>query len=268
MGDGYVGRMSSVAPTVAVEVVEHVGWIRFDRSPVNAFEWSMVREVRAAIDEMVADPDVRVLVLGSANPKYFSAGADLETFRDIGEAGMREWCELVHGIVHRLRNSPKPILAAIAGIAVGGGLEMTLHADVRFASHDARLGQPEININFIPPVGATQALARLLGRPAALRFLYDGQLIDAEQALTIGLVDEVIEVSQLEATVQQYAESLAAKPPEALAAIRRAITVGGGMSFDEGLGLEASLATELAGTANFAEGVDSFLSKRSPEWRR
>ncbi len=260
--------MTSDAPAVVLDVIEHVGWIKFDRGPVNAFEWSMVREVRAAIDAMVADPDVRVLVLGSANPKYFSAGADLETFRDIDETGMREWCELVHGIVHRLRNSPKPVLAAIAGIAVGGGLEMTLHADVRFASHDARLGQPEVNINFIPPVGATQALARLLGRPAALRFLYDGQLINAEHALTIGLVDEVIEAAQLEATVQQYGESLASKPPEALAAIRRAIIVGGGLPFDEGLELEASLATELAGTTNFTEGVASFLSKRSPEWRR
>ena len=260
--------MTSDAPTVALDVIKHVGWIKFNRSPVNAFDWSMVREVTAAIDAMVADPDVRVLVLGSANPKYFSAGADLETFRNIDTTGMREWCELVHDIVHRLRNSPKPVLAAIAGIAVGGGLEMTLHADVRFASHDARLGQPEVNINFIPPVGATQALARLLGRPAAIRFLYDGQLITAEQALTIGLVDEVIEAAQLEATVQQYGESLAAKPPEALAAIRRAITVGGGKSFDDGLELEASLATVLSGTANFSEGVASFLSKRSPEWRR
>lgn len=148
--------------TVALDVIEHVGWIRLDRSPVNAFEWSMVREVSAAIDAMVADHDVRVLVLGSANPKYFSAGADLETVRNIDTSRMREWCELVHGDVHRLRNSPKPVLAAIAGIAVGGGLEMTLHADARFASHDARLGQPEVNISFIPPVGATQALARLL----------------------------------------------------------------------------------------------------------
>lgn len=260
--------MTADEATVALDVVEHVGWIRFDRSPVNAFDWSMVREVRAAIDAMVADPDVRVLVLGSANPKYFSAGADLETFRDINKAEMREWCELVHGIVHRLRNSSKPVLAAIAGIAVGGGLEMTLHADVRFASPDARLGQPEVNINFIPPVGATQALARLLGRPAALRYLFDGELVTADRAVTMGLVDEVVEVGKLEVTVQQYGEFLASKPPEALAAIRRAITVGGGMSFDAGLELEASLATELAGTANFTEGVAAFLAKRPPAWSR
>ncbi|MGA9276801.1 enoyl-CoA hydratase/isomerase family protein [Ilumatobacter sp.] len=260
--------MTADTSSVALDVIKHVGWIKFDRSPVNAFEWSMVREVETAIDTMVADPEVRVLVLGSANPKYFSAGADLEVFRDIDEPGMREWCELAHGIVHRLRDSPKPVLAAIAGIAVGGGLEMTLHADVRFASDDARLGQPEVNINFIPPVGATQALARLLGRPAALQFLYDGGLIDAQRAMTIGLVDNITAADELEATVQRYGESLASKPPEALAALRRAIVFGGGMTFDDGLALEASLATQLADTTNFVEGVSAFLSKRSPEWRR
>ncbi|MBT4985101.1 MAG: enoyl-CoA hydratase/isomerase family protein [Ilumatobacter sp.] len=260
--------MTSDGAAVTTRVVEHVGWIKFDRSPVNAFDWSMVREVTAAIGTMVEDPDVRVLVLGSANPGYFSAGADLETFRTIDKTGMSEWCELVHGIVHRLRSSPKPTLAAIDGVAVGGGLEMALHCDVRFATHDARLGQPEVNINFIPPVGATQALARLLGRPAALRFLYDGGLINAEQALTIGLVDELVSGEELEATVQRYGESLCAKPPEALAAIRQAITVGGAMAFDDGLAMEAALAIELAGTANFAEGVAAFLAKRSPEWRR
>jgi enoyl-CoA hydratase len=156
----------------------------------------------------------------------------------------------------------------VRGVAVGGGLEMTLHCDVRFAARDARLGQPEININFIPPVGATQALTRLLGRPAAIRFLYDGQLVDAAQAAAIGLVDELVAPDDLEATVQRYAEALAAKPPEALAAIRRTITSGGGTSFDQGLELERSLAIELAGTANFAEGVDAFLTKRPPVWRR
>ena len=160
------------------------------------------------------------------------------------------------------------MLAAIDGVAVGGGLEMTLHCDVRFAATTARLGQPEININFIPPVGATQALVRLIGRPAALRFLYGGELVDAAGALRLGLVDEVVEPDQLRPAVQAYGETLAAKPPEALAAIRRTITEGGGLTFDDGLALEARLAAELAGTANFTEGIAAFLAKRPPEWRR
>ena len=143
----------------------------------------MVRQVADALDVCEADADVRVMVIASALDRHFSAGADLETFRDLGADGMDAWCALVHRIVEQLRSSAKPILAAINGVAVGGGLEMALHCDVRFAARDARFGQPEVNINFIPPVGATQALVRLIGRPRALRYLYDGTLLDVHRAL-------------------------------------------------------------------------------------
>jgi enoyl-CoA hydratase/carnithine racemase len=253
---------------VRLTTENHVGWLEFDRPPVNAFEWTMVGQVAEGISRLEADAEVRVVVLASAVERYFSAGADLETFRDLGSAGMQRWCDLVHDLVHRLRSCAKPVLAAIAGVAVGGGLEMTLHADIRFAARDARLGQPEIRIGFIPPVGATQALVRLLGRPRALRFLYDGDLLSAEEALALGLVDEVVDPPALRATVQRYAESLAAKPPEALAGIRRAITMGGAMAFEDGLAIEREVAVGLAGTANFNEGVAAFLDKRAPDWVR
>lgn len=253
---------------VRTTITDHVGWLEFDRGPVNAFERTMVEQVADALDGFEANREVRVVVLASALDRYFSAGADLTAFRGIGEDGMDEWCALVHGIVARLRGSSKPLLAAIHGIAVGGGLEMTLHCDVRFAAHDARLGQPEININFIPPVGATQALVRLIGRPRALRYLYDGALLDASEALGIGLVDELVEPDHLRAAVHAYACTLAAKPPEALMAIRRSITAGGDERFEDGLSLERRLAVGLAGTANFDEGVRAFLDKRPPRWHR
>jgi enoyl-CoA hydratase len=261
--------MTDASPShVRVGVRNHVGWLEFDRAPVNAFEWTMVREVRDGLERLAADPDVRVVVLASAVERYFSAGADLATFAGIGSDGMAEWCDLVHGIVRRLRSLPKPVLAAVNGVAVGGGLEMALHCDLRFAADDARLGQPEININFIPPVGATQALVRLIGRPAALRYLYDGVLLDAGRALEIGLVDELAPPDRLRSVVQDYAEGLAAKPPEALAAIRNTVNQGGSVSFEEGLAVERAAAIALAGTANFDEGVDAFLTKRDPSWRR
>ncbi len=262
--------MSSGAdtPFVCRRVINHVGWLEFNRTPVNAFEWVMIGQVADALAGFAADPEVRVVVLASAIDRYFSAGADLEAFRTIDEPGMAAWCEVVHGIVAQLRSSTKPVLAAINGVAVGGGLEMALHCDVRFAAVDARLGQPEININFIPPVGATQALVRLIGRPNALRYLYDGTLLSAQAALQIGLVDEVVDADALRPVVQAYAETLTAKAPEALAAIRRSITIGGGLSFEDGLALERSLAVGLAGTANFREGVGAFLDKRPPNWTR
>jgi enoyl-CoA hydratase len=243
-----------------------VAWIEFNRAPVNAFNREMVEEVRKAIATSIADPEVRVIVIASAIDSYFSAGADLHIFKGIKADGMRSWVSLCHEIARQLRSSPKPLLAAINGTAVGGGLEMALHCDLRFAASDAKLGQPEIRIAFIPPIASTQTLVRLLGRPKAIRYLYEGRLLDAPQALGWGLVDEVVKSGDLRPQVQRYAEDLATKPAAALAAIRRTITLGGGMSFEDGMALELETATALADTADFTEGVDAFLDKRAPQW--
>jgi enoyl-CoA hydratase/carnithine racemase len=253
--------------SVRFSVASRVGWLEFNRPPVNAFTREMVDEVHDAIAAALADPAVRVLVVASAVERYFSAGADLHVFKNIGQDGMRRWAERCHDIVRLLRASPKPLLAAINGTAVGGGLEITLHCDLRFAATDARLGQPEINIGFIPPIATTQALARLIGRSRAIRYLYDGVLVPAGQALAWGLVDEVVEPAKLRSHVQAYAETLAAKSPAALAAIRRTVTLGGGMTFEEGMKYELETVVALAGTPDFAEGVDAFLAKRAPSWR-
>jgi enoyl-CoA hydratase len=251
---------------IRFSVDAHVGWLEFNRPPVNAFTREMVDETHDVLAAALADPNVRVLVLASALPRYFSAGADLNVFKGISQDGMRGWANRCHDIVRLLRGSPKPLLAAINGTAVGGGLEMTLHCDLRFAATDARLGQPEINIGFIPPIATTQALARLIGRPRAIRYLYDGGLVPAAEALAWRLVDELIEPAQLRARVQAYAETLAAKSATALAAIRRTVTLGGGMTFDDGMTYELETVVALASTPDFSEGVDAFLAKRPAKW--
>ena len=129
-----------------VRIEDRVGWIEYNRPPINSFNWEKLREVPAALDDLLKDPQVRVIVFASANEKYFSTGADLKVFDGIGTEGMAEWVSICHGIVAQMRQAPKPLLAAIHGVAAGGGLEMVLHCDIRFASSDARLGQPEINI--------------------------------------------------------------------------------------------------------------------------
>jgi enoyl-CoA hydratase len=244
-----------------------VGWLEFNRPPVNAFTREMVDEVHDAIATTLADPEVRVMVLASAVERYFSAGADLQVFKGMTGEGMRQWATRCHDIVRLLRASPKPLLAAIHGTAVGGRLEMTLHCDLRFAATDAKLGQPEIRIGFIPPIATTQALARLIGRPRAIRYLYDSGLVPAADALHWGLVDELVEPAGLRGRVQAYAEELAAKSPAALAAIRRTVTLGGGMTFEDGMRYELETVADLGDTPDFAEGVDAFLAKRPPVWR-
>ena len=243
-----------------------VGWLEYHRPPRNAFHWEMLREVPIALEELLTAEDVRVIVIASAIDRYFSTGAELAVFQGMTQEGMASWVKTCHSLVRQLRAAQKPLLAAIQGTAVGGGLEIVLHCDLRFAAHDARLGQPEVNIGFIPPVGGTQALARLLGRPRALRFLYEGGLISAPEALNIGLVDFVVPADDLRTSVRDYALTLSKKPGATLAAIRRCITEGLEAPFEEGLRIELEGAVELAGHRNFAEGVDAFLAKRAPKW--
>jgi len=246
---------------------EGVGWLEYRRLPRNAFNWEMLYELPVALEELLTAADVRVIVIASAIDGYFSTGADLTTFQGMTQEDIGSWVKNCHALVRQMRAARKPLLAAIHGMAVGGGLEIVLHCDVRFAAHDAKLGQPEVNIGFIPPVGGTQGLARLLGRPRALRFLYEGSLISAQEALDIGLVDLVVPGEDLRARATEYASALARKPAATLAAIRRCVTEGIEGSFEEGLRIELDAAVELGGHPNFAEGVNAFLAKRTPEWK-
>jgi enoyl-CoA hydratase/carnithine racemase len=249
-----------------ISLDERVGWLEYRRPPVNAIDWTMLREIPSALRGLLENAGVRVVVIASALPKFFSTGADLRVLAGMGPTEMREWVGICHALVRQIREAEKPLLGAIHGTAVGGGLEIVLNCDVRFAAADARLGQPEINIGFIPPVGTTQSLARLLGRPRALRFLYEGTLVTAEEALAMGLVDFVVPPERLREETQAYAAALAAKPAEALTAIRRCVTLGLDRPYDEALALELEAAVRLAGTADFAEGVRAFLEKRPPRW--
>ncbi len=243
-----------------------VGWYRLRRPPRNAFHWEMLHETVPAFHELEGREDVRVIVLASALERHFSVGADIESFQGVTGERMAEWVDATHRLAGTIRGLRKPVLAAINGTAVGGGLEMTFHADLRFAAADARLGQPEINIAFIPPVAGTQALVRLVGRANAFRILSEGELMGAAAAREIGLVDFVVPPERLVDEVQRHAEMLARRPPNALAAIRRCLIEGGGGTFADGMAIEAAEATALADHPNFAEGVAAFLARRPPRW--
>jgi enoyl-CoA hydratase/carnithine racemase len=251
---------------LTLHLEERVGWLSYNHAPMNAFNLGMLRELDRGLEELLGDPGIRVVVIASALERFFSVGADLRVFQTMGPEEMRLWAATSHATVLRMRRARKPLLAAIHGTAVGGGLEFVLNCDIRFAAADARLGQPEINIAFIPPAGATQALPRLIGRPRALRFLYEGTLVSAGEALAMGLVDFVVPPGQLRKEVQAYAAALGRKPQEAIAAIRRCITEGMAAPYEDGLRLEREAAAHLAGTPDFAEGIRAFLEKRPPKW--
>jgi enoyl-CoA hydratase len=253
---------------ISIDVASGVGWLCFDRPRVNAFDRQMLDETEAAFDELLANDSVRVIALGSTNPKYFSAGADLEAFRIMSVEAIRDWITVCHRLATKIRSGPKPVIACLRGVAVGGGLEMSLHTDRRFCSSDARLGQPEINIAFIPPVAGTQALVRLVGRSAAYKMLYSGELITAEEALEIGLVDEIHDPDNVKAAAQAFGEMLASKPANALASIRCCLAVGGDTTISNGVAIESHEANLLAGHPNFKEGIEAFIARRFPNWKQ
>jgi len=252
---------------IDLEVRGPVGWYRFNRPPRNSVDWDMLYEMTPAFEALLDRDEVKVVAIGSAVEGYFGTGADVSAFDGVDGVRMRDWVRETQRLARAVRMSPKPVLAAINGVAVGGQLEMSFHADLRFVASDARLGQPEINIGFIPPVGGTQGLVRLVGRSRAFRILYEGEVVDAETARAIGLADFVVPPDALAGEVQAYGEKLAAKPANALAAIRRCLVDGGSRSFDEGLEIEGEQAIGLAGHANFREGVSAFLDKRKPNWK-
>ena len=251
---------------VDLDIKQEVGWFRFNRPPINAVNLAMLGEMVAAFGTLDLNPKVKVIVIASALDRHFNAGADIEAFKQAGSKGMHGWLDQTYILARKVRAASKPVLVAINGIAVGGGLEMSLHADLRFAADDARLGQPEINIAIIPPVAGTQGLVRLVGRSNAFRILYGGELFSAAEALEMGLIDFVLPVARLEKDVQTYAEKLAEKPANALSAIRRCLIDGGGETFEAGTAIERQQAEALANHPNFEEGIAAFLEKRNPNW--
>ena len=146
------------------------------------------------------------------------------------------------------------------------GFELTLHCDLRFAASDIRIGSPEVNLNFVPPIAGTQGLARLMGRSRALDYLYRGEMLTAEAAAQAGLVDFVHPAGSVRLAVTAYAEDLAGKPPEALAAIRACVVGGGALDFEAGMEVELGQVAALAGTKNFEEGIRAFLERCRPKW--
>ena len=219
----------------------------------------MVRE----LDELAKNDDVRVLVITGAGDKAFIAGADISEFE--GRSPVEQFRVMTDSSVFlAVDRFPKPTIAAINGFCLGGGCELAMACDIRIASEKAKLGQPEINLGLLPGGGGTQRLPRLVGMGAALKLLYTGDFIRADEALRIGLVDEVIPAGDVAARAKELAEAIAAKSPVALRLIKQAVRTSLRTPLDEGLSQEVSLFALAFASEDMKEGVDAFLNKRKP----
>ncbi|MDP2529720.1 MAG: enoyl-CoA hydratase-related protein [Candidatus Palauibacterales bacterium] len=228
---------------------------------MNALNGEVRCALLGALDELRDDDDVRVVVLTGAGEKAFIAGADIKEFE--GKTPAQQHRAMVRGNIYSaMETFPKPVIAMINGYCLGGGCELSMACDIRVASDRARLGQPEINLGIIPGGGGTQRLPRLVGEGRALKLILSGEMVGAEEAGRIGLVDEVVPADQLRERTLELAREMASKGPIALQAAKECVLASRRMPLDEGLKFERGWFALLFSTKDMEEGVDAFLNKR------
>jgi enoyl-CoA hydratase len=234
---------------------------------LNALDPPTLEELCARLEELAADEAVRAVVLTGAGDRAFVAGADIKAMSEMSVEEARAWSALGHECGRLLETMPKPTIAALNGFALGGGCELALACDIRYAAAGAKLGQPEVNIGIIPGWGGTQRLARATGIAIAKELLLTGRLVGADEALGRGLVNAVFPPEELMEKTLELARSLAAKSPLALAAAKHAANCALQGELAAGLTQEADDFGRLFGTEDQKEGMRAFVEKREPRFR-
>ena len=253
--------------TILVERRERVAIVTINRPEKrNALNIQTRSEGVAVLDELNADDSVRVVVFTGAGDKAFIAGADIAEFAGRTAITQRE-VMLERSLFNAIDTFPKPVIAMINGYCLGGGCELALACDIRIASEKASLGQPEINLGIIPGGGGTQRLTRLVGEGKAMEMILTGEIIDAQTAFTLGLVNHVVPADQLETKTIAIANRIAEKSPIALRLAKEAVRLASRSNLDEGLRREVDLFALCFSTEDKDEGVKAFLEKRKPEFK-
>lgn len=243
---------------VSLDVDGGVGTIRLARPPMNAFNRQVQEELRACAEEATRRADVRAVVVYGGE-KVFAAGADVKEMVGMSYADMAPVARRLSACFGSISEIPKPTVAAITGYALGGGMEVALGCDRRICGDNAKLGQPEILLGIIPGGGGTQRLARLIGAPRAKDLIFTGRMVRADEALAIGLVDQVVPADEVYSAARSWAEQFVDGPAVALAAAKKAIDGGLDVDLRTGLDLEAEIFAALFATEDRALGMASFV---------
>ncbi len=253
---------------ILVELREPIAVLTLNRPKVlNALNAATFRELSAALEELVSNPAVRVILLTGTGEKAFAAGADILELAQVSAIEGQARAECGQQLFDRIENCGKPVIACVNGFALGGGCELALACTFRIASETAKFGQPEVKLGLIPGYGGSQRLPRLIGKGAALKLLLTGDIIPAAEALRIGLVEEVVPPTDLLPRAEQIANTIAAQAPLAIEKCLEAVHTGYDLPLRQALAHEAALFGLCCGTADKAEGTRAFLEKRVPVWK-
>lgn len=247
-------------------VEEGIAVVTINHPPVNALDQKTVAELGQVIDELEKKPEARIIILTGAGEKAFIAGGDITVFPGLNRVTAEQFALSIQSTLSKMEESRKVVICAINGLALGGGCEVAMACDIRIASEKAKLSQPEVNLGVMPGAGGTQRLPRLVGRGKAMELVFTTDMISAEEAKAIGLVNRVVPAESLLEEAKKMAKKILTKGPVAIAMAKRAIHEGLEMTLKEGLKLEAKLFGELFETSDMREGVKAFLEKRTPHF--
>jgi len=250
---------------VIVEKKNAIAYVTVNRPKVlNALNMATMEELRAAFHDIKNDAEVRVVILAGAGEKAFIAGADIGELAKQDAVSGKEYTHRGQNVLNLIENLGKPVIACINGFALGGGCEIALACTMRLASENAKLGQPEVKLGIIPGYGGTQRLPRLVGKGIAMQMVLSGEMIGAQEAHCIGLVNEVVPSPDLIPRAEAIAAKIIANAPLAVQYAMEAVNQGMEMTLSEGLYLEALLFAVACSTQDKTEGTRAFLEKRAP----
>lgn len=249
---------------VKVNESNHIATVTIDRPPVNPLSTTVFKQLAEALHDIEANNDIRVVIITGAGEKAFVAGADINEMKDLDLVGINQMNKTSRSVFTQIEKLTKPVIVAINGLALGGGLELALSCDLRIASNKAKFSFPEVNLGIIPGGGGTQRLQKIVGQGIAKELLYFAEMFDAERAKDLGIVNKVTSPEDLMNEALKWAEKLAAKPPIALQMLKLAVNEGSNTNLDTGLSIESAYFANAFSTEDRKEGLTAFFEKREP----
>jgi len=254
--------------SVKCEFTGHRAHLTISRpESMNALNPDVLQSIILAFDKIAQDKDMRVVIITGEGPKAFVAGADIKTMADLGPRAIAEYVELGQRAMRSIETCALPVIAALNGFALGGGLELALACDVIMAAKSAKMGQPEVNLGIIPGFGGTQRLLQRCGVGTTRRLVYTGELISADEAYSLGLVDKVVDPVDLFNEATKMADMIASKAPMAVQASKRVIREAQEGMLLSGLRMEVESFLKVFHTADREEGMRAFMQKRQAEFK-